>query len=341
MTTKMNSILSDMMGLLTPTLDFNKKSSISTKFGHYAAVVNVGNNLGIAISTDGVGTKLLIAERLDKYDTIGIDCVAMNVNDILCVGATPISMVDYIAVETMSEYQLKEIVKGLVAGAYLARVSIPAGETACIPEMLHTSPLGTGFDLVGTCIGTVPIDKIIDGKNIKANDVLIGYESSGIHSNGLTTARRVLLKKHGLFEYHPEFSTTLGEELLKPTNIYVGLINSLMILPHVIKGLAHITGDGFLNLKRFNNQIGFVIENTPDKFPIFDLIQKEGKLSDKEMYSTFNMGIGFCIVVDPLCVKLALDAGRVNGFNSYVMGTAVTSPDRNIRIINKDVDILL
>ena len=155
----------------------------------YAAVLDLGANLGLAIATDGVGTKLLVAEALGKYDTVGIDCVAMNANDILCVGAEPVAMVDYAAVKSTNNDQLFELAKGLVDGARLAHISIPGGETAQVAEMLAGG--AEAFDLVGTCVGTVPLDAVITGERVAPGDALIGYASTGIHSNGLTLARRV------------------------------------------------------------------------------------------------------------------------------------------------------
>ena len=235
-------------------------------YGYFSGLVN-GN---IAITTDGVGTKTIIAQTLNKYDTIGIDCVAMNVNDLLCIGATPISMVDYISMN--DESILEDIAKGLVIGADLANISIAGGEIAMLDH----------FDLVGTAVGLV--DKLIIGRDVKQGDIIVGIESNGIHSNGLTLARQILQE-----EFYPE--------LLKPTHIYVReVLEIINTLP--VKALIHITGGGFDNLSRIENkQVHYVI-NKPIEVPeIFLEIRERGNISTDEMYKTFNMGIGFCIVI--------------------------------------------
>lgn len=253
--------------------------------GHFANLVDLENNKALAITTDGVGTKLLIAQKLEKYDTVGIDCVAMNVNDCICVGAEPFAMVDYIAVKKINEKILSELGKGLAKGAELAGIAIIGGETAVLPDMLS----GEGdkaFDLAGTCVGIVEKKKIITGNKIHAGDILIGLESSGIHSNGLTLARKVLDMN----------SRKTLNELLTPTKIYSKPIMKLLKEVSVL-GLANITGSGLLNLLRFSPKIGFEITEWPKVQKLFDKIQKAGNISDFEMYKTFNMGIGFCVVV--------------------------------------------
>src|SRR5215468_9534531 len=185
--------------------------------GYFANVVTLTPSLGLAISTDGVGTKLLVAQELGKYDTVGIDCVAMNANDVICVGARPISMVDYIAVQKADPDFLGELAKGLYAGAEMAGINIPAGEIAQVREMIHGSRDGFGFDLVGTCVGTVAIDRILIGQHVRPGDVVIGIASSGIHSNGFTLARTILQRAGLRFsERIDELGTTLGDALLTP-----------------------------------------------------------------------------------------------------------------------------
>ncbi len=264
---------------------------VLSKIGHYCAAIDIGNGKAVAITTDGVGTKVLVAEILEKYDTIGIDCVAMNVNDLICLGVEPLAMVDYIAIRKPNHKIVAEIGKGLAKGALEAGVSIVGGETAILPEIIKGYS-EYSFDLAGTAIGLVDKKKIIDGSKIKHGDVLIGLASSGIHSNGLTLARRVLNERN----------RKIAKELLKPTKIYVQPVMKLINAVEV-KGLANITGGGLLNLLRLNRRIGFKITNWP-KIPwIFREIQKVGRISEQEMFRTFNMGIGFCIVVSPRDIK--------------------------------------
>ena len=251
--------------------------------GHYCASVDIGNGKAVAMTTDGVGTKVLLAQKLKKYDTVGIDCVAMNVNDLICLGVEPLAMVDYIAIRKPDKKIISDIGKGLAKGAKEAGVSIIGGETAILPEIIKGEN-EYAFDLAGTAIGLLDKKKVVDGSKIQPGDILIGLASNGIHSNGLTLARKVLKGKKD------------QAELLKPTRIYVRpilrLIKSLQV-----KGLANITGGGLANLQRLNKKIGFRIISWPKIPQIFQKIQKAGKIPDYEMFKTFNMGIGFCVVV--------------------------------------------
>src|SRR4051794_34119339 len=206
--------LAGLLSWVNRTLSFRQGNGEPVLgIGHYANVLRIGENLGLAISTDSVGTKVLVAEMLGKYDTIGIDCVAMNVNDVLCVGAEPISMVDYLAVEVLDPAIMAEIAKGLAVGAEIANVTIPGGETAQLPDTVHGTQPGLGFDLVGTCVGQVDLDRIIAGANIQPGDVIVGLASSGIHSNGLTLARKTLLDTAHLkiAEYSEHLGARVGE----------------------------------------------------------------------------------------------------------------------------------
>lgn len=322
--------------ILGTTFGFARIGKPVLGFGHYATVLDIGGQ-GIALSTDGVGTKLLVAQEMEKYDTVGIDCVAMNANDVVCVGAEPVAMLDYLAIERADAVQLSEIAKGLRAGAELAGISIPAGETAQVPEMLHPTTRGNAFDLVGTCIGAVDLAKVIDGSAVRAGDVLVGFASSGIHSNGLTLARRTF-GDHGwpLERYVAECAATLGEELLKPTTMYVKL--ALALLEAVdVHFLAHITGDGFLNLARLEGEIGFDIEFLPPAPPIFDVIQTLGEVGNEEMYRVFNMGVGFCAVVPATDAEKALAIAPEYGMQAWKLGFAVPSPEKAIRLLPLDL----
>ena len=251
---------------------------VHLELGYFANVVEVAPGLGIAVSTDGVGTKLLIAEMLEKYDTIGIDCVAMNVNDILCVGARPITLLDYVAVEKVDPEVLTTIAEGLYRGAEQARVSIAGGELAQVGEMLRGVRPGSGFDIVATAIGLVSLDRIIIGDRLEDGDVVIGLRSSGVHSNGLTLARKAIFDMASLSPESQvdELGRSVGEELLEPTRIYVRPVLALLEAVNHVRALAHITGEGFLNLLRVHSRAGFEISDLPDPPPIFDLIQSAG-----------------------------------------------------------------
>ncbi len=264
------------------------------EIGHYAGMIDIGDR-ALTVHADGVGTKVLMAQMMDKYDTIGIDCIAMNVNDLICLGSEPIALIDYLALEKPNRKIVKDIMRGLAKGAKEAQISIVAGETAIMPDVIK-GVNGKGFDLVGLSIGVVDKDKVIDGKNLKHGDIVIGVNSSGIHSNGLSLARKALLQRYRIDEFIPELGKSLGEELLAPTRIYVKPV--LEILKECeIHGLAHITGGAFSKLRRLliKPRIGFLLDNMPEPLPIFQLIQKEGSITNKEMYRTFNMGIGFCV----------------------------------------------
>ena len=256
--------------------------------GHYAAVIRLDNRTGIALSTDGVGTKLLVAEELGRFDTVGIDCIAMNVNDIICVGAEPLAMLDYLAVEKADPEMCEQIGFGLARGAELAEIEIPGGELAQIGDLVK------GFDIAGACFGTVALDSIIDGSGVTPGDVVIGLPSSGIHSNGYTLARSAL---DGIPLDDSQLGRPLGEILLEPTEIYVKAIKDLLASTARVHGLAHITSGGLENLLRLKAEVTYEITDPLTPQPVFDLIAERGNVPDKEMYEVFNMGCGFCVVV--------------------------------------------
>jgi phosphoribosylformylglycinamidine cyclo-ligase len=332
--------LEALLSWIEKSFDYHSTVRPILKIGAYANVIPLpppfGDRTGVAISTDGVGTKILVAQMLDRYDTIGIDLVAMNANDVLCVGADPLALVDSISVEQCHPRLLEEIGKGLSLGARQAGISIPGGEIAQVREMVRGVREGYGFDLVGTCIGVVELDRIIVGQSIEEGDVLLGLPSSGIHSNGLTLARDVFFNRLGwkVDRYVAEFGRTLGEELLEPTRIYVRAVRGLLGEPSLpVKGLFHITGDGFLNLARAEKAVGFVIDRLPDPPPVFQWIQDLGNLSDEEMYRVFNMGVGFALVVPGREVE------RVNALlaslgepSAMPLGYAVSDEEKKIVI---------
>jgi phosphoribosylformylglycinamidine cyclo-ligase len=325
--------LRGLLGWVNRTLEFRKGVGASVlPVGYFANVIDLGGGQGLAISTDGVGTKLLIAQGLDRYDTIGIDCVAMNVNDVLCVGAEPLSVVDYLAVEAPEPRLLEEIGRGLHEGARRAGVTISGGELAVVPEMVRGEREGFGFELAATCVGLVQLERIVDGSALQPGDVLIGLPSSGIHSNGLTMARRILLgpRAFRLESQVAELGRVLGEELLEPTAIYVSEVLEVLRAGIEVHAIAHITGDGWLNLARVGATAGYVIEQLPEPPPIFQLIRRSGGLLDQEMYRVFNMGVGFCLAVPAGRADEALGLLRRVHPKAAPLGQAVADTERRI-----------
>jgi phosphoribosylformylglycinamidine cyclo-ligase len=268
--------------------------------GHYASVLRIAPGLGIALATDSVGSKVIVAEQARRFDTIGIDCVAMNVNDLICVGAEPLAVLDYLAVESADPQLLREIALGLRVGAEQAGVEIPGGEVCQLPEVIRGHPSPYGFDLVGSAFGTVALDTIIDGSACAPGDALIGLPASGVHSNGLTLARRALLEQGGLsLDATPAQlrGASVADVLLEPTVIYVRAILALLRSEMAVHGLAHITGGGLANLLRLGSEIGFQV-TAPLPFPdVFALIAELGEVPAAEMWEVFNMGCGFCVIM--------------------------------------------
>ena len=299
--------------------------AVKLDIGYFANVIDIGG-IGLAICTDGVGSKSIIAQMMGRYDTIGIDCVAMNVNDVLCVGARPISMVDYIGVEDADADMLGAIAVGLSSGAKEAGISISGGEISPLKDVMR------GFDLVGTAVGLVPLDRIITGRDLVPGDVIIGLESSGIHSNGLTLARYVFFKQGNLSVDHifPELGVSLGEELLRPTLIYVPEILEIINSVPAVKALINITGDGLLNLPRVDAKVGFMIDDLPLVPPIFQLIQTHGGVSSAEMYQVYNMGIGFCILVAETDRDPVLSVLQRYGRRAQVIGRVIEDDSKGV-----------
>lgn len=293
------------------------KTGILSGYGHYAGLLEIGNNKVIAMHTDGVGTKVLIAQLARRYDTVGIDCVAMNANDVICVGAEPIAFVDYIALKRANERLVHEIMKGLVEGARQADLPIVGGETAVMPDVI--TGYERAFDLAGTVIGIADKDKLVLGDNITCNDIIVGVESSGLHSNGYSLVRKVLLRRYKIKQKVQELNGTLADELLKPTRIYVKPVLEVLKRAEV-HGLAHITGGSFTKLSRLTNKFGFELDSMPEPHEIFKLVQKHAKISDKEMYGTFNMGIGLCVIVPKGSEDLVIDVFRRYDMRSNVIG---------------------
>ena len=282
--------------------------------------------------TDGVGTKLMLAFECDKHDTIGIDAVAMCVNDVLVQGAMPIFFLDYLAVGKNVPTKIEQLVKGVADGCVQAECALIGGETAEMPDMYDHSH----YDIAGFCVGAVEKSKLLDGSKIAEGQVLIGLPSSGCHSNGYSLVRKVLLKdaKLDVKEFYPEFNKTLGEELLTPTKIYVKAIKHLLNSNVDIKGMCHITGGGFYeNVPRMLGK-GQGVRIDIKSFPrpkIFDLIQEKGNIPEKEMYNVFNMGIGFIIAVEKEEVDATLNKLKEINEPAYVIGKVTNSGEVDLK----------
>lgn len=316
---------------------------VLTGFGHYASLIDIGGGKALALHVDGCGTKVLVAQLLGRYDTIGVDCVAMCVNDLICMGAEPLALVDYLAVERLDEGMVTSVMRGLAAGAEEAGVAIIGGETAVMPGVICGALKGRGFDLAALGVGVVEKDKVITGKAIEPGDVLVGLESSGIHSNGLTLARRILLEDAGLdVRSRPKGlgGRALGLELLKPTRIYVKEVLAILQVAEV-HGLAHITGGGFTKLKRFwdYTEAGFYFDKMPQPHPIFNFIRERGGVSLEEMYRTFNMGVGFVVVAPKKeYVKISRVCRRL-GVKASLVGSV--TDEKSIRVSTMGADMVL
>ncbi len=336
-TARVTSALGDLTAQLRKTFAYRKGlGRVMLPLGYFANVIALGENLGLAISTDGVGTKILVSQMVRKYDTIGIDCIAMNVNDLLCVGAEPLALVDYVAVQVPNRRLLREIGKGLHEGARQARISIPGGEIAQLGEIIRSIHGDDGFDLVGTCVGTVSLDRIMIGRRIKPRDVILGLRSSGIHSNGLTLARDVLFRRKKLRpdQYIPELGRAIGYELLEPTRIYVREILEMRKAELDLKACIHCTGDGLLNLRRVAAGAGFVIDSWPTPHPIFRVIQEMGRIGTEEMFRVFNMGVGFCLVLpdDSRQIDRAMKIAKAHGVECHRLGYTIRDAERKILV---------
>ena len=268
----------------------------------FAGLVKLGDG-ALAMCTDGVGSKLLLAEQMDSIHTVGIDCVAMNTNDLICVGAEPLSFVDYVALDKPDEQLMAKIGMGLAEGCKQSNCTLSGGETAILPELVH------GFDIAGTSVGYVKQDKIIDGTKISEGDVLIGLKSSGPHSNGYTLIRKLF-----------DGDKKLGKKLVEPTRIYVKEVMAL-IKQVDVHGIAHITGGGLDNISRINDNFQYVIDNPLPVPSVFDWLQEKGSVENKEMYRTFNMGMGMVIIVNKDDAEKSVS---ILGEHSQIVGSVKT-----------------
>ncbi len=306
---------------LKDTLHFVREGFGKPLKSEFTGLVDFGD-FALSLCTDGVGTKLLIADAVEKWDTIGIDCIAMNVNDTICQGAEPIAFVDYLAVEEPNPKLMEEIGKGLRTGAEMSNITIIGGETATLGDIVK------GFDLAGTALGYVKKDEIIDGSDVYPGDVIIGLPSSGVHSNGYTLVRKIVEASGYDHDDELEFGV-LGKVLLEPTTIYVRDVVKAM-KKYNIKGMANITGGGLRNINRINREYGYVIEDPLEPQPIFEFLQKHGDVSDQEMYQTFNMGMGFCLIASEEEGKDLADF-----LNGKIVGRVVE--EKGVRLPSKDL----
>ncbi|WP_321506172.1 phosphoribosylformylglycinamidine cyclo-ligase [uncultured Methanoregula sp.] len=298
---------------LIKNLTFKRKGShkMMGSVGHFAGLIDFGE-MALALTTDGVGTKMLVADQMEDWSTVGIDCMAMNVNDLYVMNVEPVAFVDYIATDKLSIEKMAQIGIGLNEGAKQANVDIVGGETASLKGLVN------GLDLAGTCLGMQKKDKIIAGEKIRPGDKIIGVPSTGVHSNGLSLARRVVEKYAG---YDKKFKgrKTFGQELLTPTRIYH---ESLAVAAScTVHGMCHITGGGLLNFKRLS-KYGFLFDTPITPPEIFSWIQKSGDIAVEEMYRTFNMGMGYAYVVPKKSVPGILK--MVKG--AQVVGEVVQDP---------------
>jgi len=289
-------------------------------FGHYGGLFQCGNEK-LVIHTDGVGTKLLVAQALEKYDTVGIDAVAMSVNDILCVGAEPLVGVDYIALAKEDDELVKEIMKGLVKGAEESGCGIVGGETAIIPDIIQGGK--KPFDLAFTVVGRVR--KLILGDAIVKGDVIVGLESSGLHSNGYTLARSAL------------DITQWGQEMLVPTKIYSSTVMEAIDACDV-HGIAHITGGGFSKLTRLNKNFGYRLDKLPEPKPVFKVLAE--KVGDRSaMYRTFNMGVGMALILPEDRAYTVMNIAKKHGVESSIIGSITDKKGVWLKEGEKEIDI--
>jgi phosphoribosylformylglycinamidine cyclo-ligase len=335
--------------------------------GYFATLMHLPPGPPLALTTDGVGTKILLAREANRWEPIGIDCVANNVNDLICVGAVPLALLDYMATDRIDEGVLDEVARGLFLGAELAGIAIPGGEIAQIGDMLADSAGGGPMlDLVGTAIGALPPSPVpppsaptqappqpglskasgqmlgsqpawrtaVDGSAVRPGDVVIGLPSSGLHSNGYSLARHALLRKGGmsLTDVVPGTGRRLADALLQPTRVYVKAAEALWtagITPH---GMAHISGGGLLNLGRLAADVSYELDAMVPVPEIFTLIAERGQIPPATMYATFNMGLGFCVVVSRSDQQTALAALKEVGEDAIRVGWVTARAGKTVSI---------
>jgi phosphoribosylformylglycinamidine cyclo-ligase len=328
---KIHAVHKSIGDIISLTHTFPAIGNVISGFGHYAGLIDIGSKI-LALHCDGVGTKVIIAQMMSRFDNIGIDCVAMNVNDIICIGAHPIAFIDYIALRSTNQYVVQEITKGLVEGARQSDMAIIGGETAILPDLIAGEDRNA-FDLVGMVLGIVDKADLILGDKIKIGDIILGVESSGLHSNGYTLARKVLLSKYSIDDTTPYLIRTVGEEMLTPTMIYAKPVIEILKQKHIsVHGFAHITGGSFTKLARLNKKVRYNLDNLPKAYGIFKQIQIDGHIKTKEMYKTFNMGIGLCIILPKHSVDAVISIFKKHSMRCYQIGI-VDEKDKNMNVI--------
>ena len=310
--------------------------------GYFATLLHLPPGPPIALTTDGVGTKILLAREANRWEPIGVDCVANNVNDLICVGAVPLALLDYMATDRIDEGVLDEVARGLFLGAELAGIAIPGGEIAQIGDMLADSAGGGPMlDLVGTAIGALPPDAIgsgwreaVDGSAVRPGDAVIGLLSSGLHSNGYSLARHALFRKGGMSLSDQVLGTgrRLADALLQPTRVYVKAMEALWAAGITPRGMAHISGGGLLNLARLAADVSYELDAMVPTPEIFTLIAQRGEISPAVMYATFNMGIGFCVVVSKSDQQAALAALKQAGEDAVRVGWVTGQSGKSVSI---------
>jgi phosphoribosylformylglycinamidine cyclo-ligase len=304
--------------------------------GYFATLMHIPPGPPIALTTDGVGTKILLAREANRWESIGIDCIANNVNDVICVGAVPLALLDYMATDRIDAAVLEEVARGLYLGADEAGIAIPGGEIAQIGAMLADAKGGPPMlDLVGTAIGALPPGRTpVDGSAVSAGDVILALPSSGLHSNGFSLARQALFQLGGmsLADQVPATGQRLDDALLAPTRVYVKAAEALWDAGITPRGLVHISGGGLLNLARLAADVSYELDTLPPPPAIFALIAEAGHVPAATMYATFNMGTGFCVVVPPADQQAALDALTQAGEHPVRIGTVTATPGRAVSI---------
>jgi len=336
------------LAVLDKTYQFSRYGSVVKL--PYGNIFPVSGDLFLDLVIEGVGTKVLLAQLADKYDTIGIDGVAMAVNDVIRSGAKPLALADNIHAHVSDPVLVREWMKGIVKGATEAQCLVSGGEIGDVPDIIKGAVEGKGFDMVFASVGEVHQEQIIFGNNLEPGDAVIGLRSSGIHSNGVSLARKVLFKqwsgKYEPFDVPDGFNRELVYEVLEPTKIYVKPVMRL-VGSHWIKAAVHITGDAYLKFDRlmqFNKGIGFEFDNFQPQ-PIFHLIQKVSKkrrspISDGEMFKTFNMGWGFAVVVDEALKEEAIDSFERSGIETSQIGKVTDSGEIVVKYNGKKILLL-
>jgi phosphoribosylformylglycinamidine cyclo-ligase len=281
-------LVKEAIGALTERVTFRRRGPYGMLggVGHYAGLIDFGKHV-LALTTDGVGTKMLVADHERNWRTVGIDCIAMNANDLFVMNVEPVAFVDYIATDRLSVEKMAQIGEGLNEGARQANLNLVGGETAQLPGLVN------GLDLAGTCLGVQEREKVVTGEKIRPGDCIVGVPSSGIHSNGLSLARKVVEKEGGYDERLPD-GMTLGQALLTPTRIYRESLEACRRTG--VHGMCHVTGSGLLNFARLTHY-GFEFTDPLPAHPVFTYIQEKGEIDQGEMYRTFNMGMGFAYIL--------------------------------------------